>query len=54
VVVSVDDHESLEEPVDVVGSPGLLDDIRTALAELAAGDAAVLSRDEALRLITDR
>jgi prevent-host-death family protein len=51
VVISVEDLESLEETLDVMGSEALLGDIRQALAELAAADAPVLSKDEALRLI---
>jgi prevent-host-death family protein len=54
VVLSVDDLESLEETLDVLGSGALLDDIREALADLDAGPAAVLSKDEALRMIADR
>jgi antitoxin YefM len=54
VVISVEDLESLEETLDVMGSAALLDDIREALAELGAADAPVLSKEEALRLITDR
>jgi prevent-host-death family protein len=52
VVISVEDLESLEETLDVIGSVALLDDIREALAELAVTDAAVLSKDEALRQIS--
>ena len=51
VVMSVEDLESLEESLDVMGSEGLLADIREALAELAVGGAPVLSKDEALRMI---
>jgi PHD/YefM family antitoxin component YafN of YafNO toxin-antitoxin module len=51
VVISVEDLESLEETLDVMDSPALLDDIREALAELAAGDAATLAKQDALRLI---
>jgi antitoxin YefM len=51
VVMSVDDLESLEETLDVLGSEALLADIREALAELGAGEAPVLSKDEALRMI---
>src|ERR1022692_2793831 len=54
VVISVEDLESLEETLDVMGSAALLDDIREALAELGTADAQVLSRDDALRLIADR
>lgn len=52
VVLSAEDLESLEETLDVMGSEALLADIREALADLAAGDAPVLSKDEALRLIS--
>ena len=54
VVISVEDLESLEETLDVMGNATLLDDIREALAELSSGDAPVLSKEDALRLITDR
>jgi antitoxin YefM len=51
VVISVDDLESLEETLDIMGSADLLGDIREGLAELSTGGAQVLSKDEALRLI---
>ncbi len=51
VVVSAADLESLEETLDIVGTKSLLADIREAMAELAAGTAIPLSKDEALRLI---
>jgi len=50
VVISVEDLESLEETLDVMGSEALLADIREALAELRTADAPVLSKAEALRL----
>lgn len=50
VLLSLDDLESLEETLDVMSSTALLADIRAAMAD-AAG-AAVLTRDEALGLIT--
>ena len=52
VVISVEDLESLEETLDVMGSEALLGDIREALAELTVTDAPVQSKDEALRLIS--
>ena len=52
VVISVEDLESLEETLDVMDSEALLGDIREALAELTVTDAPVLSKDEALRLIS--
>ena len=52
VVISVDDLESLEETLDVMDSVALLADIRESLAELSTTDATVLSKDDALRLIS--
>ena len=54
VVISVEDLESLEETLDVMGSAALVDDIREALAELGTADAPVLSKEDALRLIPDQ
>ena len=50
VVMSVADLESLEETLDIMGSDVLLADIQEALAELATGDAPVLTQEEARRL----
>jgi len=52
VVMSVEDLESLEETLDIMGSAALLSDIRESLAELSTADAPVLTRDDALRLIS--
>jgi antitoxin YefM len=52
VVISVDDLESLEETLDIMDSAALLADIRESLAELSTTDAAVLSKEDALRLIS--
>jgi prevent-host-death family protein len=54
VVLSVEDLESLEETLDVMGNRAVLDDIQEALAELETGAAAVLSKDEALRIAAGR
>jgi antitoxin YefM len=54
VVMSVEDLESLEETLDVMDSAGLLGDIRESLAELAAADVPVLSKEDALHLISGR
>ncbi|MGO9164361.1 MAG: type II toxin-antitoxin system Phd/YefM family antitoxin [Streptosporangiaceae bacterium] len=54
VVISVEDLESLEETLDIMDSAALLSDIREGLAELGTADAAVLSKEEALRLISGR
>lgn len=50
VVISVEDLESLEETLDIMDSAALLGDIRESLAELSVGEAAVLSKQDALRL----
>jgi antitoxin YefM len=50
VVMSVEDLESLEETLDIMDSADLLADIRASLAEVGAGSAVVLSKDEAQRL----
>jgi antitoxin YefM len=52
VVMSVEDLESLEETLDVMNSPALLGDIRESLAELDTDDVPVLTKDDALRLIS--
>jgi antitoxin YefM len=52
VVISVDDLESLEETLDIMDSAALLADIRESLAELSSTDAAELSKEDALRLIS--
>jgi antitoxin YefM len=54
VVMSVADLESLEETLDVMDSAALLGDIRESLAELGNAGAPVLTREEALRLISGR
>jgi antitoxin YefM len=54
VVLSFEDLESLEETLDVMDRAPLLADIREALAELDTTDAAILTKDEALRLIAER
>ncbi|HEY2640839.1 MAG TPA: type II toxin-antitoxin system Phd/YefM family antitoxin [Streptosporangiaceae bacterium] len=52
VVMSVEDLESLEETLDIMDTPDLLAEIRASLAEIVAGGAEVLNKDEALRLIS--
>jgi antitoxin YefM len=54
VVISLDDLESLEETLDVMDSAQLLEDIRESLAELGTGDVPVLTKEDALSLISDR
>lgn len=50
VVISVEDLESLEETLDVMGRPKLIAQIRDSLAELDNEPAQVLSKDEAQAL----
>jgi antitoxin YefM len=52
VVISVDDLESLEETLDIMDTAALLADIRESLAELNTTGARVLSKEDALRLIS--
>jgi antitoxin YefM len=52
VVMSLDDLESLEETLDIMDSAALLADIRASLADITAAAAEVLSKDDALRLIS--
>ena len=52
VVMSVDDLESLEETLDIMGNAALLSDIRESLAELGATEPPVLTKEDARRLIS--
>ncbi len=54
IVISVDDLESLEETLAVMGSTQLIADVREALDDLDEVGATVLTKDEALRLATGR
>lgn len=48
VLISTDDLASLEETLEVVSRPKLVAQVRDSLAELAAGEAEVLSKTEIL------
>jgi hypothetical protein len=50
--MSVEDLESLEETLDIMDSAALLGDIREILDELGTADAPVLTKDDALRLMS--
>jgi PHD/YefM family antitoxin component YafN of YafNO toxin-antitoxin module len=50
----VDDLESLEETLEIMGNPRLMAEIREAEAEYARGESTPLSKDEALALIRKR
>ena len=52
VMVSVDDLESLEQTLDVLSRPALIKQIRESLDDLRDEGAQVLSKDEALGLIS--
>ncbi|HEY3408920.1 MAG TPA: type II toxin-antitoxin system Phd/YefM family antitoxin [Propionicimonas sp.] len=49
VVLSIDDLESIEETLDIAGRPQLMRQIRSSLAELTAGEAEAMTKDEILR-----
>ena len=51
-MVSVDDLESLEQTLDVLSTPALIKQIRESLDDLRDEGAQVLSKDEALGLIS--
>lgn len=48
VVISTDDLASLEETLEVMSRPKLIAQVRDSLADLAAGEAEVLGKDEVL------
>lgn len=52
VVVSVDDLESLEQTLDILSRPALIKQIRESLDDLRSEGAQVLSKDEAVALLT--
>jgi prevent-host-death family protein len=54
VMLSIDDLESLEETLEVLSNAQLMADIREADAEVAAGQAVALSKDEALARLRPR
>jgi antitoxin YefM len=48
VVVSVEDLESLEETLEVLGDHALVTKIEKAMREIATGKAQIMTKDEAL------
>jgi len=48
VVVSVDDLSSLEDTLDVMGSPTLIQEVQSGLRDLKFGDTETLGKDEIL------
>lgn len=51
VLLSVEDLESLEETLDILSNPALVEDIRRGEADVAAGRTELLSKEEAQALI---
>ena len=54
MLLSVEDLESLEESLAVMGNPDLVDDLRDAQREIEAGGGTPLSKDEALAIARRR
>ena len=52
VLLAVEDLESLEETLDILSTPGAIDEIRTAEAEIGRGD--TVGADELRRLLAER
>jgi antitoxin YefM len=52
VILAVSDLEAMEETLDLLSTPGALDQIRQAEADIAAGDA--VDADELRRLLAAR
>jgi antitoxin YefM len=52
VLLSVEDLESLEETLDILSTPGAIDRIRAAEAEIARGE--TTSADELRQLLAER
>jgi antitoxin YefM len=50
-MLSIEDVESLEETLEILGNRALMDDIRAGLAELERGEVVTLSKEEALKLV---
>jgi hypothetical protein len=49
VIISVSDLETIEETLDLLSTPGAIDEIRTAEAEIARGEAFALPLAPATR-----
>jgi antitoxin YefM len=52
VIIAVSDLEALEDTLDLLSTPGALDEIRVAEDEIAHGEA--IGADELRRLMADR
>jgi PHD/YefM family antitoxin component YafN of YafNO toxin-antitoxin module len=54
VLLSIEDLESLEETLEVLGDRRLIEDLREAEAEVQAGTSAPMTKEQALASIKDR
>lgn len=54
VVLSVDDLESLEETLDILANTALTTDIRESLTYLGSAETTPLTKEEALRMISEK
>ncbi len=52
VIIAVDDLESLEETLDILSTPGALEEIREAEEAIARGD--VLNAEQVRELVAER
>ena len=52
VIISIADLETIEETLDLLSTPGALEEIRSAEAEIARGEA--IGADELQRLMAER
>lgn len=52
VVVSIDDLQSLEETLEIMSRPRLVTQIRDSLNELGQGEGQVLTKEQALALLS--
>jgi antitoxin YefM len=54
VLLSIEDLESLEETLEIMSNPALLEAVREGERDIAAGRTEQLSREEALARLTQR
>jgi prevent-host-death family protein len=54
VLVSIEDLESLEQTLEIMSNPALLEAVRDSERDIAAGRTEQLSREEALARVTQR
>jgi antitoxin YefM len=54
VLLSIEDLESLEETLEIMSNPALLEAVREGERDIAAGRTEQLSREEAIARVTQR